>query len=65
MRHKFGCRSVSSLGALACLLFISSAGVVFGQDSKGTASAPSEKKTPEEFAAAADEVLGQMSQLRD
>src|SRR5882672_5075264 len=63
MRHKFGCRSVSSLGALACLLFISSAGVVFGQDLKGTASAPSEKKTPEEFAAAADEVLGQMSQI--
>ncbi len=64
MRHKFRrIRSFFSLGRLTCLLFICSVGVAFGQDSKGVAPAPSEKRSTEEFAAAADEVLEQMSQI--
>jgi hypothetical protein len=64
MRHKFWWhRPVFSFGKVVCLVIVCSTGAAFGQTKDGAVQVPPNKKATEEFAAAADEVLEQMSQI--
>ncbi|MBS1840814.1 MAG: hypothetical protein JSS69_09085 [Acidobacteria bacterium] len=56
-------RSFIFPGVLASILVVCLAGPAVGQDAKGTAPAPSNGTVTREFAAVADEVLEQMSQI--